>query len=108
MGDSGGATLRLRSVLNMNFRICRRHDIWRRLSDRRAVRYVCFEALGDGLFSVQSADFFGFPVDARVLRYQEDQAIELFIETDPVERGSVFASLDEAIAAHDAEFGGAR
>jgi hypothetical protein len=92
----------------MSFRLYRRHDIWRRLSDRRAVRYVCFEALDDGLFCVQSADFFGLPIDVRVLRYQADQVIELFIETGPAERGSVFASLDEAIAAPDVELGGMR
>jgi hypothetical protein len=78
--------------------------VWKHRGDLQvdaAVRYCCFESLKTGLFHVQSADFFRLPVN-EVSRQQLDrQCIELLVETDPQDRTKGFASLEEAIAAHD-------
>jgi hypothetical protein len=82
----------------------RRHIIWRRIRSDQAVRYVCFEALHDGRFSVQSCDWYSLPIKRETIRQHDDQAVELFIETDPVERNGSFASLAEAIQSFDVNF----
>jgi len=88
----------------MTSELYRQHIVWRRVSNDRAARYVCYERLCDSRFSVQSCDFYSLPGDRDVVRQLEDQAVELFIETDPVERSGSFATLIEAIAAFDIGF----
>ncbi|MDR3509787.1 MAG: hypothetical protein P4L64_18015 [Caulobacteraceae bacterium] len=88
----------------MKSTLYRRHTIWRRIGSNRAARYVCFESLSDPVFTVQSCDFHDLPVDRETLRQHEDQAVELFIETDPQERNGSFPSLVDAIQAWDLDF----
>jgi hypothetical protein len=78
--------------------------VWKHRSDFEAdtaVRYCCFESLKTGLFHIQSADYFRLPVNEVGKQQLDRQCIELFVETDPQDRTKGFASLEEAIAAHD-------
>jgi hypothetical protein len=79
-------------------------DVWKRMEDGRAARYRCFEALATGRFCVQSCDFYDKDQRRDVARDLERQAIELMVDGDPVERAGSYATLQEAIEAHDAEF----
>ena len=85
-------------------RLYRRHTIWRRTATDEAVRYVCFEALHESAFCVQSQDFYRLPVNRESHLQHADRAVELFIETDPFERSKSFPSLVEAIEESDADF----
>jgi hypothetical protein len=80
-------------------------DIW----DRRrgeAVRYRCFRVLATGRFCVQSSDFYRLPIDEKQDSSHERNFLELLIEQAPDERDETFASLEEAIAAHNRAFEG--
>ena len=85
-------------------RLYRRHEVWRRISDAVAARYVCFELLGADSFAVQSCDFFRIPLGDQAIGHLDRQAIQLFIEDDPVRRSGAHASLVAAIEAHDRDF----
>lgn len=78
--------------------------IWSRLNETSAVRYTCFESLQDGRFAVQSADFFYLPLTPHTLQAADMQKVELLIETPIAERCRWYSTLQEAIAAHQAEF----
>lgn len=80
--------------------------VCRRLSPREAVLYRCFELLPGQGFVVQSADRVRLPLGAEELRHHEMQFWELFCEVSPEERGKSYPSIEEAIAAFDAEFNG--
>jgi hypothetical protein len=99
------STSRPRSASAMYSILYRLHTIWRRIGSTRAVRYVCFESLRDGEFSVQSCDYLGLPLDREALRDHEEQAVKLFNEIDPEERSGSFPSLVEAIEAFELDFG---
>ena len=79
-------------------------DVWKRISKTRAVRYRCFRDLSSGRFSVQSADFYGVPLDPKRVVDLDKQYVELFAEQDPDERGGRFDSVEAAIEAHDKDF----
>ena len=84
--------------------LLKRIDVWRALSSERALRYNCVQNLQTGLFRVCTADFVE-PGD----RYGIDQAryfVEQVIGTDAddSEQPEWFKSLEDAIAAHDADF----
>ena len=79
-------------------------DVWKRISKTRAVRYRCFKETSTGRFSVQSADFYGVPLDPKHAADLEKQYLELFAEQDPDERAGSFDSLEAAIEAHDRDF----
>jgi hypothetical protein len=79
-------------------------DVWKRISKTRAVRYRCFRDLSSGRFSVQSADFYGIPLDPKQAADLEKQYVELFAEQDPDERAGSFDSLEAAVEAHDKDF----
>jgi hypothetical protein len=78
--------------------------VWKRVSDKRAIRYQCFEDLSTRRFAVQSGDWLCLPVNEEVLRQHERQAVELFVEKDVGERCGWFGSIERAIEAHDAVF----
>jgi hypothetical protein len=79
-------------------------DVWKRVNKTTAIRYRCFESLNSGHFCVQSADFYRIPLDADQVRSLSSQFVELLVEQDPVERSGEYATVAEAIAAHDEEF----
>ena len=80
-------------------------DVWRRL-DRGGLKcYKCFRVLSTGKYHVQSADYISRASTASQLRYLEKNFVELLEEIAPDKRNPGYATLLEAIAAHDAEFG---
>ena len=80
-------------------------NVCRRLSDKEAVIYRCFELIPGQGFVVQSADRISLPVSRERMQQHELQLWELFCEEAPEERARPYASIEEAIAAFDAEFG---
>lgn len=84
--------------------VFRKLEVWRRLSDERAIRYNCIQHVQTGEFRVCTADF----VDASG-SLDPDQAryfVEAFLATDrnDPEQQDWFGSLEAAIAAHDEAF----
>jgi hypothetical protein len=79
-------------------------DIWKKLDDTAAIRYRCFERLGDRQFCVQSADYYYLPLRQDQIKALDQQFIELFIEDSPDQRSSLYPTLEEAIAEYDLEF----
>jgi hypothetical protein len=82
-------------------RLYREHRIWRRPGPDRALRYVVFENLATGQFTVQSCDF--FPAAAESVVFLESNIGELVADEDPGEHGW-HASVGEAIEAFDTDF----
>ena len=80
-------------------------DVWARRGEGRLVRYRCFEALPEGKFCVQSMDVYRQPFSEEQVRQSADQFLELLAEQSPGERAGLYNSPEEAIRAHDAEFG---
>jgi hypothetical protein len=79
-------------------------DVWKRISEIQLLRYRCFKNLTTSRYSVQSVDFYQLPLDVAHATSMETQYCELFAEQLPDVRSDSFNSLEEAIAAHDAEF----
>ncbi len=88
----------------INEKLYKRIDVWKRINDEKVARYLCFQILEEGEFCVQSADFFNYPVRKSDLWHAEIQAVDLFLESPPEERNAKYSSLTEAIQAHDDEF----
>lgn len=80
-------------------------NVCRRLSDKEAIVYRCFELLPGRGFVVQSADWVRLPSQPEDMRHHERQFWELFFEVAPEERATPHPSLEEAIAAFNAKFG---
>lgn len=80
-------------------------NVFRRISAEKAIIYRCFELIPDGGFVVQSADWINLPVRPESMNHHERQLWELFCEEAPDQRSVPYASLEEAIAAFDADFG---
>ena len=79
-------------------------SMWKRIDAERAVHFRCFEDVASHLFCVQSADFYNLPVTVNARLEFDRQFVELFIEVEPIERSRWFATVDQAIAAHEEEF----
>jgi hypothetical protein len=88
----------------MSGTLYKRIDVWRKVDEDRAVRYLCFQDIERKTFYVQSADFFFSPVSRDQLMSMEAQVIDLLIESEPGERANEYLTLSEAIQAHDEEF----
>lgn len=84
--------------------ILRRIEVWRRHSPSRAICYNCVENLQTGRFRVCTADFVepGAARDANQERYFVEQIVDW--SPDDPEQPEWFETLEEAIAAHDADF----
>lgn len=80
-------------------------DVWKRLGDGGIARYRCFAVLPKGGYCVQSVDFFSTPLNQSQCNFLEQQYLELLLEQDPDQRAKVYSSLEEAIDAHEREFG---
>lgn len=81
-------------------------NVCRRVKDGEIVVYRCFELLPSGGFVVQSADRIREPVNLDDLRQHERQLWELFCDVAPEDRGEIYPTLEDAIAAFDADFKG--
>ena len=79
-------------------------SIWKRIDGKTAVHFRCFEDIASHLFCVQSADFYALPAAVNARAGFDRQFVELFIEDEPIERGEWFATVEEAIAAHERVF----
>jgi hypothetical protein len=79
--------------------------VWKRIDPGTAVRYRCLRNHATNKYSVQSADLYRLPPDQRQISTFEAQFVELFCESDPAERAGAFDSLEEAIEAHQRQFG---
>lgn len=79
-------------------------SIWKRIDAERAVHFRCFEDVASHLFCVQSADFYVLPVKVNARVEFDRQFVELFIEVEPIERSRWFATVEQAVAAHEEEF----
>jgi hypothetical protein len=81
-------------------------DVWRRTT-AGLKRYRCFRIVETGRFVVQSVDvYYGEPRDSRETRFANHdlQFVELLSEVSPEERSRAYVSLEDAIAAFDADF----
>lgn len=79
-------------------------SIWKRIDAGRAVHFRCLKDIATQLFCVQSADFYTLPVTLNERLGFDRQFAELFTEVEPIERSAWFATVEEAIAAHEEEF----
>jgi hypothetical protein len=79
-------------------------SIWKRIDGKTAIHFRCFEDIASHLFCVQSADFYTLPETVNARAGFDRQFVELFIEDEPIERGEWFATVEEAIAAHERVF----
>jgi len=80
-------------------------NVFRRISSEKAIIYRCFELIPGRGFVVQSADWINLPVRPEAMSHHERQLWELFCEEAPDQRSVPYPSIEEAIAAFDAEFG---
>jgi hypothetical protein len=78
--------------------------VWKRIDDTRIVRFRCFEEMETHLFCVQNADFYTMPLKADVIANSERLFLELLAETEPMDRCTWFATVEEAVAAHEESF----
>lgn len=88
----------------MKLKLYKPIDVWRMKDAACAIRYRCFEILGENRFCVQSADYFHLPIEEELAIQLEKQFVELFIEVAPEERSDCFSSLEEAILRYDEDF----
>jgi hypothetical protein len=79
-------------------------EVWRRVSESEMVRYRCFRNSLTRRYSVQSSDFYQFPIDPKRASFLEHQHMELFVQAPPDERVPSFENLLDAIKAHDVKF----
>lgn len=79
-------------------------NVCRRMGNGEVVVYRCLEVLSGRGFVVQSADRVRLPVPMEELHQHERQFWELLCEGAPEERDKLYPSLEQAIAAFDAEF----
>ncbi|TAN66343.1 MAG: hypothetical protein EPN17_14105 [Methylobacter sp.] len=77
--------------------------VWRRHAGGVTL-YRCFEIIGGGGFSVQSADYIRSSDIPKVCADSDRQFLELLLEESPASRSPAKPTLAEAIAAFDAEF----
>ena len=79
-------------------------NVWRRIGRERVVCYRCFRIYPSRQYCVQSTDFFNLLLSDADRINSDRQFVELLTEEPPESRGGSYASLDEAIAAHEALF----
>jgi hypothetical protein len=92
-------------------------DVWKRVDDETLARYRCFEVLPDKGFCVHTVEFHRPPFSASQTENFETHFLEKLLEGELEEcsalspsfgatrRGGFFATLLDAINAHDREFG---
>ena len=82
----------------------REFSVWKRIDDTGAVRFRCLEEMETHLFCVQNADFYTMPLKADLIAKSERMFLELLVEIEPTDRCTWFATVTEAIAAHEENF----
>lgn len=79
-------------------------DVWQKMSDNEIICFRCFEIMPDGLFCVQSADFYDKDSIRNRVGAIENQYLELLLEDEPDNREGAYETLLEAIEAHQNAF----
>jgi hypothetical protein len=82
----------------------RQIDVWAQVDAESVVCYRCFEVLPLGKFCVQSKDYFYIPLTEKQLLHSAKQFAELFAEIRPDKRSKLYATIEEAVAAHNKIF----
>lgn len=86
-------------------RLCKEVNVWRRINEKTLLRYRCFHVLPNDEYCVQSADYYRFPFDDKLVAEFETQFLQLLAEDAPQLRvGKLYGSVEEAIAEHDKDF----
>ena len=86
----------------MNSKLYKSIDVWERQGEDCAIRYRCFEILGESKFCVQSVDYYFLPFSEEQRLQLEKQFVELIIEQAPDDRSGFAPTLEEAIAKYKA------
>ena len=81
------------------------HDYYRRRDDGAIYVYCCIENVGTGMIMVDRVEIFRGSIETQDLALSRTEQIEMLSETPPEKRLEQFESAQEAIDAHDAEFG---
>ena len=90
----------------VNVKLYKRIEIWKRISNNKAARYICYKILNKKEFCVQNVDFFYTPISSPQIEQSDQRSFELFLEMPPDKRAEqVFPTLFDAIQAHDEDFG---
>jgi len=90
-------------VSNDDKTLYRSVNVFRRL-EADVVFYRCLQKLPDGGYVVQSADWLRLPLREDQLHQLTAQFVELLFEEPPDNRGPLRPTIEEAIAAFDAQF----
>ena len=80
-------------------------NVWKRIDEHTLARYRCFQLLPQNRFCVQSVDFYRPLLDESQIRQFDKQHLELLLEESPELRAGDYETLEDAITAHDQEFG---
>ena len=78
--------------------------VWKRTTSGQLILYRCFQSLSTKKYYVQSADFYEKSVKSAHISQRDLLFLELLSDLSPEERTEGFATLEEAIQAHDADF----
>jgi hypothetical protein len=89
----------------MNGYLYREVNVWKRVSDREAARYRCFERLPEGGYGIQSVDWYQLPLKEKEVKFLENNFLELMIEKTLANRTKLYPTVTEAIAAFEQNFG---
>ncbi len=79
-------------------------EVWSRYDEDRVIIYRCLQNLSSKKYMVDRAEIIPTPVSRETLLDSAADQLEMFVEEIPENRLGQFASLDEAIEAHDVEF----
>jgi hypothetical protein len=78
--------------------------VFKRAGENRIIFFRCLKQISTGMFAVQSADFLSSPISTDQIVNSDLQFFELMFDQSPVERCTWHDSVDQAIAAHEADF----
>ena len=93
--------------LSINMQEYRHVEVWSRYDEGRVIIYRCLQNLRSKKYMVDRAEIVPTPVSRDTLLEIVADQLEMLAEEEPENRLDQFDSLDEAIHAHDGEFGNA-
>lgn len=83
----------------------RQIEVWSRQDEGRVIIYRCLQDLSSKKYMVDRAEIVPAPVSRETLLEIVADQLEIFIEESPENRLGQFDTLDQAIEAHDSDFG---
>lgn len=85
--------------------IYKAYDVWVRISQFKAIRYRCMEAIDSGLVCVQNSDTITGGLESSDLRNLDGIFVEALLEQAPEERAQGWSkTVQEAIEKHELLF----